>query len=78
MFQIFLIIAGVFFAHTAVAAPKTTQTLEEINADLIAKKAAMDPFHQKKIKVDLESLGLDDLDKKAVEKKVVEVEGERK
>lgn len=72
MFQIFLILVGVFFAQTAVA-QKTPQTLEEINADLVAKKAAMDPFDQKKVKVDLESLGLDDLDKKAGEKKVEEV-----
>lgn len=73
MLQIFLIVAGIFLAQTAFAAPKNPQTLEEINADLVAKKAAMDPFHQKKVKVDLESLGLDDLDKKTAEKKVDEV-----
>ena len=65
MFKILLIVLGIFFAQTA-SAQKNPQTLEEINADLIAKKAAMDPFHKKEIKVDLESLGLDDLDKKAL------------
>lgn len=71
MFKILLIVLGIFFAQTA-SAQKNPQTLEEINADLIAKKAAMDPFHKKEIKVDLESLGLDDLDKKAGEKKAEE------
>lgn len=40
------------------------QTLEEINADLQAKKKELEPFDQSKVKVDVESLGLDDVDKK--------------
>ncbi len=47
---------------------KTPQTLEEINADLERKKAQMEPFDEKKVKIDLESLGLDDVDQKAAEK----------
>ena len=48
------------------------QTLDEINADLKAKKAELEPFDQAKVKVDVESLGLDDVDKKE-EKKSIEV-----
>ncbi len=40
------------------------QTLEQINADLLAKKAKNEPFKDKDVKVDLESLGLDDIDAK--------------
>ncbi len=40
----------------------TPDSLEQINADLLAKKAKDEPFRDKDIKVDLESLGLDDLD----------------
>jgi len=48
------------------------QTLDEINADLKAKKAELEPFDQSKVKVDVESLGLDDVDKKE-DKKSIEV-----
>ncbi len=48
------------------------QTLDEINADLKAKKAELEPFDQTKVKVDVESLGLDDVDKKE-DKKSIEV-----
>ncbi len=48
------------------------QTLDEINADLKAKKAELEPFDQAKVKVDVESLGLDDVDKKE-DKKSIEV-----
>ena len=48
------------------------QTLDEINADLKAKKAELEPFDQGKVKVDVESLGLDDVDKKE-DKKSIEV-----
>lgn len=67
MLQIFLIIAfGFTFGQLAVAADnKTVQSMDEINADLEAKKAAMEPFDPRKVKVDVESLGLDDVDKKA-------------
>ena len=44
------------------------QTLDEINADLKAKKAELEPFDQAKVKIDVESLGLDDVDKKEVKK----------
>ncbi len=46
------------------------QSIEEITADLNAKKAAAEPFNEKDIKVDVESLGLDSIDdKKGDEKK---------
>ncbi len=71
MLQIFFIAAYfIFFGCLAVAEEKVPQTLEQINADLKAKKAAMEPFDPKQVKVDIESLGLDDVDKKAAEKKV--------
>ncbi len=57
-----------FGIQLAANSQKKTLTLEEINADLKSKKAAMEPFDEKKIKVDVESLGLDDLDKKTPEK----------
>lgn len=40
------------------------QSIEEITADLNAKKAAEEPFKDKDIKVDIESLGLDSVDDK--------------
>jgi len=70
MFRIILIV-GFFLAQNAFAQDqKKPQTLDEINADLLAKKAALEPFNPKDVKVDLESLGLDDVDKK--DKKIVE------
>lgn len=63
MFRIFLTaICLVLFPLELIA--KTTQTLSEINADLKARKAELEPFNEKDVKVDVESLGLDDLDKK--------------
>lgn len=56
------------------AADKKVQSLEEINADLKVKKSALEPFDPKKVKVDLESLGLDDVEKKPEEKKSVATE----
>lgn len=44
-------------------------TLSDINAELNARKAASEPFDQKKVKVDLESLGLDNMDEKIDQKK---------
>ncbi len=44
------------------ATAATPDSLEQINADLLAKKAKEEPFRDKDIKIDLESLGLDDLD----------------
>lgn len=42
---------------------KSTDLLSELNADLAKQKAANDPFGDKKVKIDLESLGLDDVNK---------------
>lgn len=69
MLRIFFIISCIiaqnfFFAEILFAEQKAPQTMEEINADLLAKKAAIEPFDQKKVKIDVESLGLDDVDKK--------------
>jgi hypothetical protein len=71
MFQTFFksyIAAFVFFsgfaAHFSYAqAPRKVQTLEEINADLEVRKKELEPFDEKKVKIDVESLGLDDVDK---------------
>lgn len=74
MFQIFITaILATLASSQFAAAEKTPQTLEEINADLKTKKSALEPFDEKKIKIDVESLGLDDVDKKpaAEEKKEV-------
>jgi hypothetical protein len=66
----FLAVCLVFFCdYVAAAKQATPQSLEEINADLKARKAALEPFDQKKVKIDLESLGLDDFEKKPAEKK---------
>ncbi len=68
IFQFFLLTALSFgLSQTIFAAEKRIQTLEEINADLEAKKAELEPFDQKKVKIDIESLGLDDVDKKPAE-----------
>lgn len=40
------------------------QSLEEIRADLNARKAAAEPFSDKDVKIDVESLGLDSVDDK--------------
>ncbi len=48
---------------------KKSQTLEEINAELIARKEAAEPFDPKDVKVDIESLGLDSIDEKPDSKK---------
>lgn len=71
MLRIILII-GFFLAQNSFAQnqKKPPQTLDEINAELLAKKAALEPFNPKDVKVDLESLGLDDVDRK--DKKIVE------
>jgi hypothetical protein len=72
MFRIFLIAAfAILLAQSSFADNEnnTIQTLEELNADLKAKKKELEPFDPKDIKVDLESLGLDDVEKKPAEKK---------
>ncbi len=50
----------------AFAEEKIPQTLEEITADLKTKKADLEPFDEKKVKVDIESLGLDAIDEKPI------------
>ena len=70
MLQIALLLISIIFSQAAFAQSKTPQTLEEITAGLKAKKAAMEPFKDKDVKVDLESLGLDDVDKKPAEQTV--------
>ena len=65
-FATFLLFFCPFFLSSSFAAE--SQTLEEITSELRVKKKAMEPFDSKKIKIDIESLGLDDLDKKPTEK----------
>lgn len=62
----------IFISQTSplFAAPdKLPQTLEELNAELKAKKAELEPFNEDDIEIDLESLGLDDLSKKKPDSK---------
>jgi hypothetical protein len=72
MLHIFFIFAFTLLSAQGFAAPDEDGkflTLEEINADLEAKKKSLEPFDPSKVKVDLESLGLDDVtEKTAVEK----------
>ncbi len=62
MFRIFVIIISslAFCAAQAADLPN----LDQINADLLAKKAQNEPFKDKDVKIDLESLGLDEIDAK--------------
>ncbi len=62
---ILILIISCTFEHFAFA---ENQTLDEINADLKAKKAELEPFDQAKVKIDVESLGLDNVDKKEEKK----------
>ena len=66
MLQIFiafvLLISGL--TNKSWADNKVPDSLEQINADLLAKKTKNDPFNGKEVKVDLESLGLDSIDPK--------------
>ena len=66
MFKFFLLIFVVGFKLTAFGADanKVPQSFEDIAADLKAKKAQLDPFSKQKVKIDVESLGLDDVDGK--------------
>lgn len=61
MFRFFLITLLLFSFEVQAATP---ESLEKINADLMAKKAQADPFNGKSAKIDLESLGLDEIDAK--------------
>lgn len=64
MLRIFFLVIAIIFSTQVWAQSKEPQSLEEITAGLKAKKAAMEPFDPKDVKVDVESLGLDDVDKK--------------
>ena len=78
MLQIFLTgLIAIFVAQASLAADqKKPQSLEEINADLLQKKKELEPFDPKSVKVDLESLGLDDVEKKPEAPKAQEVKQE--
>ncbi len=65
MLQTLLLLISIIFSCEAFAQSKVPQSMEQINATLKAKKAELDPFGGKDVKVDLESLGLDDVDKKS-------------
>lgn len=68
MLRIALFTILVMLSCEALAQQKTPPTMEQINAALKAKKEALEPFNDKDVKVDLESLGLDDVDKKPATK----------
>lgn len=55
---------AIFIALKQNVVAQDIQTLEEINAELLKKKEELEPFNDKDIKIDLESLGLDDVNKK--------------
>jgi hypothetical protein len=55
--------------HT-VAADRKLQTIEEINADLKRQKTVLEPFDPSQVKVDLESLGLDNVSSPKVTKEI--------
>ncbi len=65
MLQTLLLLISIIFSCEAFAQSKVPQSMEQINATLKARKAELDPFGGKNVKVDLESLGLDDVDKKS-------------
>lgn len=55
---------AIFIALKQNVIAQDIQTLDEINAELLKKKEELEPFNDKDIKIDLESLGLDDVNKK--------------
>lgn len=57
---------------------KAPDGFEKIAAELNAKKQELEPFDRKKLKVDLESLGLDDVDKNDETKKTAELDNKPK
>ncbi|MDX2083198.1 MAG: ankyrin repeat domain-containing protein [Rickettsiales bacterium] len=66
MLRVFFIIIFSLIALNLQAqdSKKTPESLEQINADLLAKKSKSEPFNDKDVKVDIESLGLDEIDEK--------------
>jgi ankyrin repeat protein len=73
MLRILFFTVGFFWLFNASAQTNSTQkvaTLDEINSDLKARKAKMEPFKSSDLKaIDVESLGLDDVDTKSAAKK---------
>ncbi len=63
MFKPVLFLTFLIICLPAFSQSKVPQTMDQINAILKAKKESLEPFRQKDVKVDLESLGLDDLSK---------------
>ncbi|MBP7710151.1 MAG: ankyrin repeat domain-containing protein [Rickettsiales bacterium] len=72
MLRIALFTILVMLSCEGLAQRKAPPTMEQINAALKAKKEALEPFNDKDVKVDLESLGLDDVDKKPAAAAAVE------
>ncbi len=63
MLKSVLIFTLLIFCSSAFAQSKIPQSMDQINALLKAKKESLEPFNSKDVKIDLESLGLDDLSK---------------
>lgn len=78
MLRIFFIIIVIFATRTAFAEEKVLQTLEELTAELELKKTELEPFNEDDIKIDLESLGLDDVDEKEANPKKEEPKKSKK
>ena len=72
MLRIFFIIIASLTFKTAFAEEKTLQTIEEITKELERKEAELQPFNPDDIKIDIESLGLDDVEETVVKEKVKE------
>lgn len=70
MLRIFL--AAILCLTATLSYSATPETLEQINADLLAKKTKAESFKDKEVKVDLESLGLDEIDAKDSKTKAAE------
>jgi ankyrin repeat protein len=73
MFFKFVLIAIFSLVFDAKAQEKNNEnnkiyTVEEINADLLKRKKEIEGFHEDEVKVDLESLGLDDIEEKPEQK----------
>lgn len=76
MLKLALIFTLLIVNYSAFAQSKVPQTMDQINAILKAKKESLEPFKEKDVKIDLESLGLDDLSKSksATEEKILKTE----
>lgn len=78
MLRIFIIIILAALNQGALAEDNLPESLKQLNAELLAKKAELEPFDEKDIKIDLESLGLDDLSEmKPIKKKKVRKKKEK-